>query len=109
MTTSAGRSGSIDVLAEGESKFHPVDPDGFREYVRDHKSRALAAKVMKEKEAVSRFVADGDYLVYDCNYLMRGPSSIMREIMRQRKRGAPGAPPRPPPRPGPRRPTPRRR
>jgi len=86
MTTSAGRAGGIDVLAEGEGKFHPVDPDGFREYVRDHKSRALAAKVMKEKEAVSRFVADGDYLVYDCNYLMRGPSSIMREIMRQRKR-----------------------
>jgi glutaconate CoA-transferase subunit A len=41
---------------------------------------------MSRREAVSRFVADGDYLVYECNYLMRGPSSLLREIIRQRKR-----------------------
>lgn len=62
------------------------DPDGFRAYVREHKQRALVSKLVDEREAVARFVADGDYLVYDCNYLQRGPASLMREIMRQKRR-----------------------
>lgn len=62
------------------------DPDGFRAYVREHKERALVSKLMTEQEAVARFVADGDYLVYDCNYLQRGPSALLREIIRQQKR-----------------------
>jgi glutaconate CoA-transferase, subunit A len=84
--TSVTSPGSFEVLAEGEGRFQPVDPDGFRDWVRANKSRALTSKLMSEKEAVSRFVADGDYLVYECNYLMRGPSSLLREVMRQRKR-----------------------
>jgi glutaconate CoA-transferase subunit A len=40
---------------------------------------------MTEQEAVSKFVSDGDYLCYDCNMIMRGPSSIIREIIRQKK------------------------
>lgn len=67
-------------------EYLPPDPDGFRAYVRDHKQRALVSKLMGEKEAVATFVADGDYLVYDCNYLQRGPASLMREIMRQQRR-----------------------
>jgi acyl CoA:acetate/3-ketoacid CoA transferase alpha subunit len=74
------------VLAEGTAPYLTVDPDGFREHVRDRKSRALEPKLMSAREAVERFVADGDYLVYDCNYLMRGPSILIREIIRQRKR-----------------------
>ena len=74
------------VLAEGTAPYLPVDPDGFREYVREHKSRALEPKLLSAQEAVTRFVADGDYLVYDCNYLQRGPSILIREIIRQRKR-----------------------
>ncbi len=62
------------------------DPDGFRAYVRDHKQRALTPRVMDEHEAVAKFVADGDYLVYDCNYLQRGPASLIREIIRQQRR-----------------------
>ncbi len=76
----------IELLAEGKAKYHPVDPDGFREWVRDHKSRALVSKLMTEKEAVERFVADGDYLTYECNYLTRGPNLLLNEIMRQRKK-----------------------
>lgn len=49
------------------------DPDGFRAYVREHKQRALVSKLMSEQDAVAKFVADGDYLVYDCHYLQRGP------------------------------------
>lgn len=74
------------VLAEGSAAYLPVDPDGFRAYVRDHKQRALTPKLMTERDAVGRFVADGDYLVFDCNYFQRGPSSLLREVIRQQKR-----------------------
>jgi acyl CoA:acetate/3-ketoacid CoA transferase alpha subunit len=74
------------VLAEGQSPYLPVDPDGFRAYVREHKQRALVPKLMTEREAVASFVADGDYLAYDCNYFQRGPSSLIREVIRQKKR-----------------------
>lgn len=83
MVTTASRS--IEILAEGDGRYHPVDPDGFREYVREHKARGLTPKIMSEKEAVARFVANGDYLVYDCEYLNRGPNSLLREVIRQRK------------------------
>ncbi len=76
----------IEVLAEGTAPIHPVDPDGFRAWVRDHKSRSLTSKLMSEKEAVERFVSDGDYLTYECNYLTRGPNLVLNEIMRQRKK-----------------------
>jgi glutaconate CoA-transferase, subunit A len=75
-----------EVLAEGEAPFHPVDPDGYRAYVRENKLRSLTPRLMTEREAVERFVADGDYLVYECNYIMRGPNSLVREVVRQRKR-----------------------
>ncbi|HZP57127.1 MAG TPA: CoA-transferase [Dehalococcoidia bacterium] len=74
------------VLAEGKAEYLPVDPDAFRAYVREHKQRALTPRLMSAREAVERFVADGDYLVYDCNYFQRGPSTLIREVIRQRKR-----------------------
>ena len=76
----------LKVLEEGTAAYHPVDPDGYREWVREHKSRALVSKLMTEQDAVARFVDDGDYLVYDCNYLQRGPASLPREIIRQGKK-----------------------
>ncbi len=76
----------MNVLAEGSAPYLTVDPDGFREYVREHKSRALEPKLTSAQDAVARFVADGDYLVYDCNYLQRGPSVLIREIIRQGRR-----------------------
>ncbi|MEX0800459.1 MAG: CoA-transferase [Dehalococcoidia bacterium] len=77
---------SLDVLAEGRGEYLKVDPDGFRAWVRDHKDRALTPKLMSEKEAVEKLVADGDYLVYECNYLQRGPASLIREVIRQGKK-----------------------
>lgn len=76
----------VEVLAEGRAPFHPVDPDGFRAWVRDNKSRSLTSKLMTEKEAVERFVADGDYLTYEVNYLTRGPNLVLNEIIRQRRK-----------------------
>lgn len=83
-TTSA--HDAIEVLASGVAPYLPVDPDGFREYIRDHKNRGLAPRLMTAQEAVGRFVADGDYLTYECNYLMRGPNVLIHELIRQRKR-----------------------
>ena len=75
----------LKILAEGQGEYLKVDPDGYREYVRDHKQRAMVSKLMSEKDAVEKFVANGDYLVYECNYLQRGPSSLIREVIRQKK------------------------
>ena len=74
------------VLAEGHAEYLNVDPDGFRAYVRDHKQRALTPKLMPAQAAVERYVADGDYLVFDCNYFQRGPSALIREVIRQNRR-----------------------
>ena len=76
----------MEVLASGVGEFRMPDPDGFREYVRAHKERRLVSKVMSEQEAISRFVEDGDYLAYDQNVAVRGPTSLFREIIRQRKK-----------------------
>lgn len=62
------------------------DPDAFRTYAQEHKQRRLVSKLMTEREAIATFVENGDYLVYDCNYLQRGPASLMREIIRQGKK-----------------------
>jgi len=79
-------STSLQILAEGTGDFLKVDPDGYREWVRDHKNRAMVPKLMSEKEAIEKLVSDGDYLVYECNYLQRGPSALIREVIRQRKK-----------------------
>ena len=76
----------MEVIAAGTGEYRAPDPDGFREYVRVHKERRLVSKVMSEQEAVSRFVADGDYMAFDQNIAVRGPTSLMREIIRQRKK-----------------------
>jgi acyl CoA:acetate/3-ketoacid CoA transferase alpha subunit len=76
----------LRILAEGTAEHLNVDPDGFRAYVREHKQRALTPKLMSAAEAVSRYVAEGDYLVFDCNYFQRGPATLIREVIRQQKR-----------------------
>src|SRR3990172_3232605 len=77
---------ALQVLASGVGEFLPPDPNGFREHVRKNKQRGFVSKVMTEREAVSRFVDDGDYVAYDVNMGRRGPTALLREIMRQRKR-----------------------
>lgn len=86
MTLTESATHGIEVLAQGTAAFHPVDPDGHRAYVRDHKNRSLESRLMTAREAVSRFVSNGDYLTYECNYLMRGPNAVILEVIRQQKR-----------------------
>jgi acyl CoA:acetate/3-ketoacid CoA transferase alpha subunit len=76
----------LQLIAEGTGDFLKVDPDGYRAWVRDNKSRAMVSKLMTEKEAIEKYVSDGDYLVYECNYLQRGPSALIREVIRQQKK-----------------------
>ena len=76
----------MEILAEGRGEYFPPDPDGFRAWVRDNKPRTLVPKMLNEHEAIEQFVSDGDYLAYDCNYFQRGPSSLIREIIRQQKK-----------------------
>jgi acyl CoA:acetate/3-ketoacid CoA transferase alpha subunit len=76
----------MDVLAAGKGEFKPPDPEGMRAWVREHKVRAPVDKLLTEQEAISRFVNDGDYMAYDMNVMARGPSSLFREIIRQRKK-----------------------
>lgn len=73
-------------IEEGKSGFLKVDPDGYRAWIREHKPHQMVSKLMSHKEAVEKLVQDGDYLAYDCNYFQRGPSSLIREIVRQRKK-----------------------
>ena len=77
---------SIRVLASGKGEFRMPDPDGHREYVHANKPKGLVSKVMTEQEAISKFVSDGDYITYDHTYFQRGPSSLIREVIRQRKK-----------------------
>lgn len=76
----------MQVSASGTGEYRAPDPDGFREYVREHKERRLVSKLISEKEAVARYVSDGDYVAYDQNVAVRGPASLFREIIRQRKK-----------------------
>ena len=76
----------MQILAEGTADYLKVDPDAYRAHVRDHKERALVSKLTTAADAVARYVSDGDYLVFDCNYFQRGPSTLIREVIRQQKR-----------------------
>lgn len=74
----------LQIYQEGQGHYLKVDPDGFRDHVRQ-KERRLVSKLTSVEEAVSKYVADGDYIVWECNYLQRGPSALIREVIRQRK------------------------
>ncbi len=71
------------VIESGQAQVLLQDMDDVREWMRDHKSRALVDKRMSEQEAISRFVHDGAYLSYDLSSMVRGPASLEREIVRQ--------------------------
>lgn len=62
------------------------DLDGFREWNREKKTRALVDKLMTEEEAISRFVYDGCYLGTELYGTVRCPMSLVREVVRQGKK-----------------------
>jgi acyl CoA:acetate/3-ketoacid CoA transferase alpha subunit len=74
------------IRKEGKVEYRFEHPDDFRAFVRDRKSRKPSDKTCTASEAVSRFVEDGDYIVYDFSSLTRGPQSLIREVIRQGKK-----------------------
>ncbi len=64
----------------------PPDIEGFRRWLRRHKNRDLTPKLMTEREAVRRFVRDGDYVGFELYGTVRCPLSVVREIVRQGKK-----------------------
>jgi glutaconate CoA-transferase, subunit A len=76
----------FEVVAQGEGPLF-ADPDAnkAREFFR-HKKRALFNKVMSVREAVERFVHDGEYLAIGGFGANRIPTSICHEILRQGKK-----------------------
>jgi len=77
----------MEILAEGQGEllgWH--DPDENRQWVREHKSRQLVDKRMTVREAVERFVHDGDYLAMGGFGHIRTPMALVYEIVRQQRR-----------------------
>ena len=76
----------MDELASGTGPlFTDPDPDAARAFFRK-KTRALTSKVMSVRDAVTRFVHDGDYLAsggFGANRIATAP---LHEILRQKKR-----------------------
>jgi len=70
---------------EGEL-FQDPNVDRAREHFRA-KSRAMVSKVMTVAEAVSRFVADGEYLSVGGFGGTRIPTAVLHEIVRQGRKG----------------------
>jgi len=76
----------FDVVAQGEGPlFMDPDADKAREFFR-HKNRALVSKVMTVKEAVEKFVHDGEYLAIGGFGANRIPTAVCHEILRQKRK-----------------------
>jgi acyl CoA:acetate/3-ketoacid CoA transferase alpha subunit len=60
------------------------DPDGFRKWMQERKAPLGSDKRMDEQAAVRKLVSPGDYIATDMYGMVRGPVSIIREIIRQR-------------------------
>jgi glutaconate CoA-transferase, subunit A len=75
----------MQILQSGGGEFYFQDPDAVRAQ-RAAKERGLTNKLMTEQQAVSQFVADGDYIGCDLTYFIRGPNAVIHEIIRQRRK-----------------------
>jgi glutaconate CoA-transferase subunit A len=73
----------VTVLEEGKGKlFTDPDPDKAREFFKK-KSRKMESKVMSLREAITKFVHDGDYLAVGGFGANRTPIAACHEIVRQ--------------------------
>lgn len=77
----------MNVLEKGHGKLVGWrHPDEQRKWFRDNKTRELVDKQMSLKEAISRFVKDGDYIAMGGFGHVRSPMAAIYEIVRQRKK-----------------------
>ena len=76
----------MDVIEQGKGKlFMDPDPDKAREFFRK-KQRRMVRKDTSLKEAVEKFVIDGDYLAIGGFGANRTPLAACHEIVRQKKK-----------------------
>lgn len=76
----------MEILSEGLGElvgWH--DPDEAREWVLENKSRELKNKLMTAKEAVEKFVRDGDYIASGGFGHVRVSMVLIYEMIRQKK------------------------
>jgi len=74
----------MDVIQEGKGKLVGWrDPDEHRKWVAENKSRELKDKTCTPKEAVEKYVKDGDYIASGGFGHVRVSMSIVYEIIRQ--------------------------
>jgi len=73
----------VDVIEEGVGRLlTDPDPDNAREFFRK-KSRKMVDKVMSLKDAIKKFVHDGEYLAIGGFGAIRTPIAACHEIVRQ--------------------------
>jgi len=73
----------MKTIYEGKGElFMNPDPDAAREHFR-HKDRSLTNKVMSVKDAVARFIHDGEYIAIGGFGGVRVPVAPLHEILRQ--------------------------
>ncbi|MBI2164707.1 MAG: CoA transferase subunit A, partial [candidate division NC10 bacterium] len=48
----------METLLQGTAEIRFTHPDDFRDWVRQHKRREMVEKLLTEREAISRYVAD---------------------------------------------------
>ena len=78
---------TLGEIERGEGELlQAIDLDGFRQGNRTGKPKGLVDKTMTEREAISRFVDDGDYVATELYGSVRCPMSLARELVRQGKR-----------------------
>ncbi len=76
----------FEIVAQGEGPlFADPDADKSREFFRT-KNRSLVSKIMSVRDAVNRFVHDGDYLGIGGFGANRIPTAVCHEIVRQKKK-----------------------
>jgi glutaconate CoA-transferase, subunit A len=81
------RRSVMQVISKGDGPllgWH--DPDEQRKWIRDNKPRRMTDKRTNLKDAVSRFVVDGDYLAMGGFGHVRVSMCAIYEMIRQRKR-----------------------
>jgi glutaconate CoA-transferase subunit A len=75
----------IKILKEGTGEiFCKNTPSEVRKWTRQNKTRALIDKRMRIKDAVKKFIKDGDYLAIGGFGHIRIPMALIYEIVRQR-------------------------
>jgi 3-oxoacid CoA-transferase subunit A/glutaconate CoA-transferase subunit A len=77
----------MQVLKKGQGKLAGWrHPDEQRQWLRENKTRKLIDKQMSLKDAITKYVSDGDYIAMGGFGHVRAPMAAIYEIIRQKKK-----------------------